>query len=250
MKAYILLALALIVVSASARRGFGVDIKNLLATKKGGLLEREHLKHITQSQYNEYITTISFFSQGDLDKNGQLNQIEFGKAYGAFIFFTTGETISPALVAVRFQLARFLQGGSQTVDLAGFTFIVTLDLKFIYNNYDLFDGNLSVLSATVNKVRNALKGIETNTLISAAFFGFDFDKDASVEPAEWRSGFRILGYVLGVNLSYTSGLLNDFFAAADANSNGKISHTEAVTFINSHLTLIEGLIHVIGNRRR
>jgi len=248
MKAYIILTLALLVVSTYA--GYGLDIKKLLATKKGGMLSRDQLKYVSSSQYNEYIITTTFFTQGDLTKDGKLSLAEFGKAYGAFIFFTTGETIKEGLVLARYQLATFEQGGKDYVDLAGFTFIVTLDLKFIYNNYDLFDGNLHTLSATINKVRGALQGIETNTLIGAAFFGFDYDKDSYVTPAEFRSGFRILGYILGVNLSYTSGILNDFFAAADASSDGKIGHSEAIGFINSHLTTIETLLHVIGNRRR
>jgi len=242
MKAYIFLTLALLVVSTYA--GYGLDIKKLLATKQGGILSRDQLKYITSSQYNEYIVTTTFFNK--FASSGKLDILRFGQAYGAFIFFTTGETISPALTLARFQLATFEEGGKDYVDLAGFTFLITLDLKFIYNNYDLFNGNLDTLTATVNKLQNALKGIETNTLISAAFFGFDYDKDSYVTPAEFRSGFRILGYILGVNLSYTSGILNDFFAAADTTNDGKIGHTEAIAFINSHLVMIQGLISVIG----
>jgi len=245
MKAYIVLTLALLVVSTYA--GYGLDIKKLLATKQGGLLSRDQLKYISSSQYNEYIITTTFFNK--FASGGKLDMARFAQAYGAFIFFTTGETIAPGLTLARFQLATFEEGGKDYVDLAGFTFLVALDLKFIYNNYDLFDGNLDTLSATINKVRDALKGIETNTLISAAFFGFDYDKDSYVTPAEFRSGFRILGYILGVNLSYTSGILNDFFAAADTSNDGRIGHTEAITFINSHLTTIETLLNVIGKSR-
>jgi len=245
MKVQIILALALFVATASA--GFGVNIQNLLATKQGGMLSQDNLGYIVQSQYNQYIVTNTFFAKGDLASNGKLTTAGFAQAYAAFIFFVTGQTISSDVVALRWQLATFEEGGASYVDLAGFTFVVTLDLRFIYDNYHLFDGNLAQLGASIQKLEGALSSFDTSTLLQAAFFGFDYDKNSSVSPAEWRSGFRILGYVLGLNLSYTSGILNDFFAAADANGDGAISTAEATAFVTSHLTLIQGVLQTVSN---
>jgi len=246
MKAYILLPLALLLISASA--SFGVNVQSLIATKGSGIISETDLKYIIQSQYNEYVVTTTFFTAGDLNKDGKLSLTEFGVAYSAFISFVTGQTIEQALILARWELATLEENSATVVDLVGFTFVVTLDLRFIYNNYNLFNGNLDVLSATIAKVEGALAGTSTNTLITAAFFGFDYDKNSFVVPAEFRSGFRIIGYILGVNLSYTSGILNDFFASADTNNDGEISLTEAVTFINSHLALIEGLLQTVSSR--
>jgi hypothetical protein len=243
MKVQIIIALALFVATASA--GFGVNIQNLLATQQGGMLSQDNLGYIVQSQYNQYIVVNTFFAQGAT--NGQLTTAGFAKAYGAFIFFVTGQTVSADVIALRWQLATFEEGGASYVDLAGFTFVVTLDLRFIYDNYHLFDGNLAQLGATIQKLQGALSSFDTSSLLQAAFFGFDYDKNSSVSPAEWRSGFRILGYILGLNLSYTSGILNDFFAAADANGDGAISTAEATAFVQGHLTLIQGVLQTVSN---
>jgi hypothetical protein len=245
MKVQIIIALSLLIASASA--GFGVNIQNLLATKQSGMLSQDNLGYIIQSQYNQYIVTNTFFAQGDLASNGKLTAVGFAKAYASFIYFVTGQTASTDVIALRYQLATFEEGGAAYVDLAGFTFVVTLDLKFIYDNYHLFDGNLDQLSATVQKLEGALGSFDTSTLLQAVFFGFDYSKDSNLSPAEWRSGFRILGYILGLNISYTSGILNDFFAAADANSDLSVSQLEATLFITSHLTLIQGLLQTVSN---
>jgi hypothetical protein len=244
MKVQIILALALFVATASA--GFGVNIQNLLATKQGGVLSQDNLGYIIQSQYNQYIVTNTFFAQGDLASNGKLTTAGFAQAYTAFIYFAIGQQPTADEIALRWQLATFEEGGAAYVDLAGFTFVVTVDLRVIYDNYHLFNGNLDQLAATLAKLEGALSNFDTNTLLQAAFFGFDYNKNSSVSPAEFRSGIRILGYILGVNLSYTSGILNDFFAAADANGDGAISTTEASVFIQSHLALIQGVLNAVA----
>jgi len=245
MKLYIVLALALMAVSASA--GFGVNVKQLIATKKGGVIDQDNLKYIIQSQYNQYTVITSFFAAGDIIKNGQLTQLEFAKAYSGFIYFLLGETPSAEVIAARWLVATWEQDQSDYVNLAGFTFLVTLDLRFLYDNYCLFDGNLAKLPAAVQKINSALTGsIETNELISAVFFGFDYNKDNTITPAEFRSGFRILGYILGLNITYTSALLNDLFAAADVTGDLKLSPVEVVTYVNAHLKDIQGLITVLA----
>src|SRR5687767_7284159 len=100
MKLQIILALTLLAVSASA---YGVDIKNLLATKQGGMIDQSDLKYIIQSQYNQYEVVIAFFNQGDVDQEGKLTFEEFGKAYSAFIFFLTGKPIAAEFLWIRFE---------------------------------------------------------------------------------------------------------------------------------------------------
>jgi len=56
-----------------------------------------------------------------------------------------------------------------------------------------------------------------------------------------------LGYVIGLNITYTSALLNDLFAAADVTGDLKLSPTEVVAYVNAHLADIQGLIGVIAN---
>ena len=246
MKLYIVLALALMTISASA--GFGVNVKNLIATKKGGVIDQDDLKYIIQSQYNQYAVITNFFAAGDIIPNGQLTALEFAKAYSSFIYFLLGQTPSAELIAARWAIATWEQDQSDYVNLAGFTFIVTLDLRFLYDNYCLFDGNLAKLPAAVQKIQGLLANkVSTNDLIAAIFFGFDYDKNETITPAEFRSGFRILGYVLGLNITYTSALLNDLFAAADATGDLKLSPAEVVAYVNAHLSDIQGLITVIAS---
>ena len=245
MKVYILLALALLAVSASA--GFGVNVKQLIATKKGGIIDQDDLKYIIQSQYNQYTVITSFFAAGDVIPNGKLTQLEFAKAYSAFIYFLLGQTPSAELIAARWAIAAWEQDQSDYINLAGFTFLVTLDLRFLYDNYCLFNGNLAQVPASLQKLQNALASkFSTNEIIATTFFGFDYDKNERITPAEFRSGFRILGYILGVNISYTTTLLNDLFSAADTSGDLKISPSEAIAFVSAHLQDIEGLLTVIA----
>src|SRR5687768_12467655 len=102
MKVQIILTLALLAISASA---YGIDIENLLATKQGGLIAREDLKYIIQSQYNQYQVVSTFFKMGDFDQEGRLSFVEFSKAYLAFIHFLTGKAIPQEFLLMRFELA-------------------------------------------------------------------------------------------------------------------------------------------------
>jgi len=240
MKLYIIFTLALLTFSAYA--GFGLNVTEYMASKTSGIIDEDNLKYIIQSQYNQYVVVTSFFSTGDLTGDGQLTSAEFAVAYSAFIKFVLGETASTEFLAIRWELATWDQDQEDYIDLAAFTFLVTLDLRFVYDNYCLFNGNLETLGATVTKIETMLADVSTSDLISAIFFGFDYDKDDEVTPAEFRSGFRILGYVLGVNVSYTSALLNDLFAGADADGDMVLSTTEVTTFVNDHLTVIQGLL--------
>ena len=241
MKLYItVLTFALLTISASA--GFGLNVTEYMASKTSGIIDQDSLSYIIQSQYNQYTVVTSFFAKGDLTGDGHLTSAEFALAYSAFIKFLLGETAGAEFLAIRWSLATWDQDQSDYIDMAGFTFLVTLDLRFVYDNYCLFNGNLETLGATVTKIETALSGTSTSDLITAIFFGFDYDKDDQVTPAEFRSGFRILGYVLGVNVSYTSGLLNDLFASADTDGDLLLTTTEVNTFVNSHLTVIQGLL--------
>jgi Ca2+-binding EF-hand superfamily protein len=240
MKLQLIIALAILAVSTSA---YGVDIQNLLATKQAGIISRSDLKYIIQSQYNQYNVVMTFFTQGDFDKEGKLTFAEFAKAYGSFIYFLLGKQIDQAFIYARFELADFANNNDK-IDLAEFTFLVTLDLKFIYNNYALFDSGLETLAGTVSKIGQYLSGdqAQTGLIFQAVFFGFDFDKDSQISPAEFRSGVRILGYILGVNMSYTSGLLNDLFWLADLNDDLELSALEATKFINDHLQQVQAVL--------
>jgi len=234
MKVHIILALALMAVSVSS---YGVDIQGLLATKQGGMISRENLKYIIQSQYNQYNVVMTFFTQGDFDQEGKLTLAEFGKAYGSFIYFLTGKQIDESFIYARFELADFANNNDK-IDLAEFTFLISLDLRFVYNNYNLIDSGLETLAATVSKIAQYLQGSssdQANTIFQLVFFGFDYDKDTQIAPAEFRSGVRILGYILGINMSYTSPLLNDLFWLADLNDDLELSALEATAFITSHL---------------
>jgi len=245
MKAHIILALALLIASASA--GFGVNVKNLIATKQGGIIDQEDLKNIISSQINQYQLVTTFFAKGDPMGTGKLTLPQFLLAYGSFMGFLIGQQPSPLLTAARWKIAIWEQDQESYIDLAGFTFLVTLDLRFVYDNYCLFDGNLHTLPETIQTLRVALAGVETNDIVAACFFGADFDKDSKVTPAEFRSGFRILGYILGVNISYTTNILNDLFAAADANANGVLSPAEVTGYINEHLSTIESMISLVAS---
>jgi hypothetical protein len=237
MKLQLIIALAILAVSTSA---YGVDIQNLLATKQGGIISRSDLGHIIRSQYNEYNVVMTFFTQGDFDKEGKLTLAEFGKAYGSFIYFLLGKQIDPAFIYARFELADFANNNDK-IDLAEFTFLIDLDLRFIYNNYALLDSGLEGLAATVSKIAQYLTAgdAQTGVIFQAVFFGFDYNKDMQIGAAEFRSGVRILGYILGVNMSYTSGLLNDLFWLADLNDDLQLSALEATAFITSHLQQLQ-----------
>jgi len=246
MKLYIIVALALIFSTASAGH-FGVNVNNLIATKKGGIIGESDLRNIISSQYNQYVVITTFFAQGDPAGTGKLTQPQFLAAYSKFIYFLLGQQVTPALAAARWSIAVWEQDQDKYVDLAGFTFLITLDLKFVYDNYCLFDGNLHKLPQTIKSLQAALAGFETNDIIAACFFGADYDKDSKITAAEFRSGFRIIGYILGVNISYTTSLLNDLFAAADASGNNELSAAEVTNYINSHLSTILSLINLVAN---
>lgn len=244
MKIQILIALAFIAVSVSA---YGIDIQNLIATKQPGLISKDDLKYIIQSQYNQYNVVTSFFTQGDFDKTAKLNLIEFGKAYGSFNYFLTGKQISQAVLLIRWELADFANN-DDTIDLAEFTFLVTLDLKVIYNNYHLFESGVETLQASVTKIGNFLNADSTDSqaVFNWAFFGFDYDKNSTISPAEFRSGFRILGYMLGLNLSHTSEVLNDLFWLADANDDLALTSAEAWKVISDNLTMLQGVLAAVA----
>ena len=232
----IILSLALLAASASA--AFGCNVPTLISTCKGSIIDQDNLKYIVQSQYNQYEVVVAFFAQGDLDGNGQLTLVEFSKAYSSFIYFLLGQQISSEYLYARWELADFTFN-TNTIDLAEFTFIVTMDLKFIYKNYNLFNGNLDTLSASVAKVESLVGGESFSDIFGSCFFGFDFDKDSQLSPKEFRKGFKMLGYILGLNLSYTGPLLNDFFSLADANGDMEVSYAEGYGFISSHLAAIK-----------
>jgi len=244
MKAHLIVALALLIASASA--GYGVNVQNLIAKQGSGIISQEDLKSIISSQYNQYVVVTTFFSKGDMMKTGKLSSIQFGLAYSAFMKFLLGKQPSVGLIGARWSIAVMAQDQDSYIDLAAFTFLITLDLRFIYDNYCLFDGNLHKLPETIKNLKIALAGVETDDIVAACFFGADFDKDSQVTPAEFRSGLRILGYILGVNISYTTNLLNDLFSAADGDKNGKLSPYEVSGFVNEHLSTIEQLISIVA----
>ena len=93
-----------------------------------------------------------------------------------------------------------------------------------------------------------LNGQSFDGIFGAIFFGFDFDKDSQISPAEFRSGIRILGYIVGLNLSYTSGVLNDLFDLADVNKDMEVSYAEGSAFINAHLKDIMGVLNSIAGK--
>ena len=241
---FAILALAVFASSASA---FGVNVGNLLANKKGGVIAQQDLQYIIQSQYNQYQLITTFFNQGNLDGKGQLTLQEFSKAYSSFIYFLIGQQIGAEFLYARFELADFASN-TDTIDLAEFTFLIAMDLKLIYNNYCLFNGNLATLSASVAKIENMLNGVSFDSIFGAIFFGFDYDKDSQISPAEFRSGIRILGYIVGLNLSYTSAVLNDLFDLADVNKDMEVSQAEGSAFINAHLKDIMGVLNTIAGK--
>jgi len=245
MKTHIILALALLIVSASAGT-FGVDVKKLIATKTSGVIDKDDLASIISSGINQYTVVTTFFSKGDFAGTGKLTSVQFGLAYSAFMKFLLGETPSVGLIGARWSIAVMEQDQDKYIDLAGFTFLVTLDLRFVYDNYCLFDGNLHKVPTTIKTLQAALGTVETNDIIAACFFGADFNKNSEVTAAEFRSGLRILGYILGVNISYTTPLLNDLFSAADANGNGVLSPAEVTGYINEHLGTIEQLLNIVA----
>ena len=245
MKVYIILALALFISTAYA--GFGVNVKNLIATKKGGVIGESDLRSIISSQYNQYTVVTTFFAAADPAGTGKLTQPQFAAAYSKFIGFLLGQTPSIGLIGARWSIAVWEQDQDKYIDLAGFTFLVTLDLRFVYDNYCLFDGNLHRLPQTIKTLQQALGTFETNDIIAACFFGADYNKDSKITAAEFRSGFRIIGYILGVNVSYTTNLLNDLFAAVDASGNNELSPAEVTGYVNEHLSTIESLISLVAN---
>jgi len=93
-----------------------------------------------------------------------------------------------------------------------------------------------------------LAGATYQDIFGAVFFGFDYDKDSQIAPAEFRSGIRILGYIVGVNFSYTSGLLNDLFDLADVNKDMEVSFAEGNAFIQAHLKDIMGVLNAIAGK--
>jgi hypothetical protein len=246
MKLYIALFISLFITTASAA-GFGINIDNLLATKAGGIISQSDLSFILQSQYNQYEVIVTFFNAGDVAaKDGKLTPTEFGLAYTGFINFLLGVTIPADFIGLRLALGDI--NGNGAIDLSEFTFLVLLDSRLVYNNYDLFNGNLDRLANSVKTLTTALSGSLTDDQIfQAVFFGADYNKDSEITPAEWRSALRILGYIIGVNLSYTGPVLNDFFGLADADHNGHLSPDEAYQFVFDHLGQVKGLLNLIAS---
>jgi hypothetical protein len=246
MKLYIALFISLFLASASAT-GFGINIDNLLATKASGIIGQSDLSYILQSQYNQYEVIVNAFNAGDVaPKDGKLSATEFGIAYTRLINFLLGVTVPPSFIALRLGLGDINSNGA--IDLSEFTFLVLLDSRLIYNNYDLFNGNLDVLAGSVQTLSGALTGnLSDDQIFQAVFFGADYNKDSQITPAEWRSALRILGYILGINLSYTGPVLNDFFGLADVDHNGKLTPTEAYQFVFDHLGQVKGLLNLIAS---
>jgi len=108
MKLCILLALSLLTISVGSI-GFGVNVKQLIATKQGGVIDQESLSHILQSQYNQHVIITNFFATGDIVANGKLTQYEFAQAYSAFMNFLFGQTPSDDLIAARWVIATWEQ---------------------------------------------------------------------------------------------------------------------------------------------
>ena len=102
------------------------------------------------------------------------------------------------------------------------------------------------MSGSVQKIEALLNGQSFDNIFGAIFFGFDYDKDNQIAPAEFRSGIRILGYIVGLNFSYTSGVLNDLFDLADVNKDMEVSYAEGHTFISAHLKDIMGVLNAIA----
>ena len=189
---------------------------------------------------------ITFFEQGNLDSNDKLVFAEFCQAYSDFIYFLIGRQVDFELLLARFELADFASN-TNTVDLTEFAFLVTMDLKFVYDNYSLFIGDTSILCESVKKIEMLLIAESFSQAFGTVFSGFDLDKDFKVSPAEFRSGLRILGYIIGINFDYKSGLLNDLFNLADINKDSELSYTEATTFISAHLNEIKGILHIVSD---
>jgi len=113
----------------------------------------------------------------------------------------------------------------------------------VYDNYCLFSTNLDQTPLVLQKVQNILTDkLSTNDLLSVLFFGFDYNKDDKIAPAEFRRGFRILGYLLGLNISYTTPLVNDLFSVADISGDLQLSPSETVAFISAYLNIIKALV--------
>jgi len=235
MKLQIILALALLSVSVS---GFGLNIDQFIATKGPGVVDSNDLRFIIQSQYNQYRVVTNFFKPA-LATGGKLDLTGFSLAYGGFFKWLVGKDIPFTFIYARFQLADYAnQNGA--IDLSEFTFLVITDLRFVYDNYCLFDGGLGRLKGTLQTLESFFEGEdrseETDWLFNGAFFGFDFDKNSQISPVEFRSGMRILGYILGVNLSFISPILNDLFWLADVNDDLALTSEETYNFIYGFVT--------------
>jgi len=223
-------------IGASMAGGFGIDIDNLLWSKPLGLISHDDLKYIVQSQYNQYHIVMAFFKAGDLSKDLNLVLAEFARAYGSFIYWLIGKQIPVEFIYARFELADYANQNN-AIDLSEFTFLVITDLRLIYDNYCLFDEGLQILQSTIVTIEKFFEDhsntIQTDWLFQGAFFGFDYDKNNEITPPEFRSGIRILGYIIGVNLSFVSPVLNDFFSIADTNGDGQLNSAEAYAFVSS-----------------
>src|SRR4051812_37376380 len=138
MKFFISLIIALFAVSAHGY--YGIDIDTVLATKQSGVLKNSQISFILQSQYNSYQTILHFYNLGDTNGNGYLSYQEFATAYGQFIYFVLGQNSNADFLGIRVTLGDINANG--VIDLSEFTFLVLSDLRFIHNNYNLFNGNL------------------------------------------------------------------------------------------------------------
>ena len=246
MKVYAFLLVLAVFTASAAAGGYGCDVPRLIGGHKGGIIDKQDLKYIIQSQHNQYLIVTAFFNQGNVSGRGKLTLAEFSKAYSSFIYFILGRQISADFLYARWKLADFTFG-TDTIDLSEFTFLITLDLKFIYRNYDLFCGDLKRLSYSVDKLERLFAGKNLADVYATTFFGFDFNKNSYLTPKEFRKGFKLLGYVIGVDLKYTDTLLNDLFYIADYNNDFGVSYKEGYKFIGDHLAAIKGFLDSVAN---